>query len=134
VILTGDEEAKARLVEGDAPRAVRDSNSFHADDPPADGRWTWYALPWGDAVGWYTALTWDGTGQVPATVSSRLRGLVRAAHRGGRRLRLYEVPERTAAWSAALAAGVDLVSTDRLTEMRAFLAPTPVVAAAAVPQ
>lgn len=30
--------------------ACRDSNVIGADDPPADLRWTWYALTWGDAV------------------------------------------------------------------------------------
>lgn len=68
VILTGDEGAKARLLEGAAaPRAFRDSNSFRPDDPPSDGRWTWYALTWGDALGWWTALWWDGAGPVPST-------------------------------------------------------------------
>lgn len=69
-----------------------------------------------------------------ATAHRRRRGgpgRKRAASRSVERQPwLYEVPERTAAWGAALAAGVDLISTDRLTEMRAFLAPTPVVAAA----
>ena len=80
VVLTGDEEAKKRYTDGHRLRyACRDSNLLGALDPPADRRWTWYAL------------TFD------------------------------EAPECPETWRLMLAAGVDLIGTDRLAEFRAFL-------------
>jgi hypothetical protein len=130
VVLTGDEEAKRRYTDGYAVRrACRDSNEFAPSDAAADRRWTWYALAWDDAVGP------EGRGGTFSAALSRLRALVAHAHALGRRVRLYEVPERREAWSVALAAGVDLLGTDRVGDLRAFLlsAPREADAAAAPP-
>jgi hypothetical protein len=117
-VLTGDEEAKARFIDGSPTRrACRDSNRISPSDPPGDLRWAWYALRWEEVV------DWDGRGSVPDLARRRLEALVRKVHDGGRRLRLYEVPERPAVWAAAIAAGVDLVGTDRLAELHDFLVP-----------
>jgi hypothetical protein len=109
VVLTGDEGAKRRYVEERAVRhACRDADELKAEDGAADRRFTWYALPWSQLVreepsdvGFRAALV-------------RMRQVVGGIHALGRRVRLYEVPERPEAWSAALAAGVDLVGTDRI--------------------
>jgi hypothetical protein len=115
-ILTGEEAAKARLVSGGGGRrACRDSNRFSESDPPADGRWTWYALRWRDHFGW------DGRRGMPDAERQRLRMLVAAVHRKGRKLRLYHTPETETFWAEALAAGVDLVGTDHLAALRRFL-------------
>lgn len=115
-ILTGKEAAKARMVSR-AGRftACRDSNRFSERDPPADGRWTWYALRWGDH------FTWDGNRTMPDAERLRLRALVDAVHGKGRKLRLYHTPETEAFWTEALAAGVDLLGTDHLAPLRRFL-------------
>jgi len=114
VVLTGDEEAKKRYTDGHRLRyACRDSNLLGALDPPADRRWTWYALTFDEAL----AAGASGAGDA----GERLRALVERIHRLGRRLRLYEAPERPETWRLMLAAGVDLIGTDRLAEFRAFL-------------
>jgi hypothetical protein len=115
-ILTGDEEAKTRYTNGHRVRlACRDSNEFGPEDAAADRRWTWYALPWHDVV------EGDERGSRLVLAYGRLRAIVAKAHQLGRRLRLYDVPERREAWSAALGAGVDLISTDQISPFRSFL-------------
>jgi hypothetical protein len=115
-ILTGDETAKARYTDGHRiRRACRDSNHFQTSDATADRRWTWYALPWDEVVGR------DEPAPGRSAAYHRLRELTDQIHRLGRRLRLYEVPERSEAWTAAIAAGVDLVGTDRIESFQAFL-------------
>lgn len=115
-ILTGDEEAKTRYTNGHRVRlACRDSNEFGPEDAAADRRWTWYALPWHDVV------EGDERGSRLVVAYGRLRAIVAKAHQLGRRLRLYDVPERREAWSAALGAGVDLISTDQISPFRSFL-------------
>jgi glycerophosphoryl diester phosphodiesterase len=126
VVLTGDEAAKRRYTDGHRVRlACRDSNRLDPSDAAADRRWTWYALAWGDVVGQ------SGRRQGLSAALRALRTLVARAHALGRRVRLYEVPERREAWSVALAAGVDLLGTDRVDDLRAFLLRTPVEADAA---
>jgi hypothetical protein len=115
-ILTGDEEAKTRYTNGHRVRlACRDSNEFGPEDAAADRRWTWYALPWHDVV------EGDERSSRLVVAYGRLRAIVDKAHRLGRRLRLYGVPERREAWTAALGAGADLISTDQLAPFRSFL-------------
>jgi len=113
-ILTGDEKAKARYTDGHRLRlACRDSNQFGPCDPFADRRWTWYALPWDAVVG--------GDERRQCVAYSRLRAIVDKVHQLGRRVRLYDVPERREAWTAALGAGVDLISADHISSFRSFL-------------
>jgi hypothetical protein len=55
-----------------------------------------------------------------------LRALARQAHAAGRKLRFWAIPDRpgparTALWRELLAAGVDLLNTDDLGGLRAFL-------------
>ena len=109
VVLTGDDGAKRRYVADRAVRhACRDAEELAAEDGAADRRFTWYSLPWRhlvreepSEVGFRAALV-------------RMREVVAGIHALGRRVRLYDVPERPEVWSAALAAGVDLVGTDRI--------------------
>jgi len=116
-ILTGDEEAKRRYTdEHPLRRACRDSNRFVASDPAADRRWTWYALKWDELI--------DGSSIEEEGASRRevpLRQVVERIHSLGRRLRVYAMPERRDAWEAAIAAGVDLIGTDRIQSFGEFL-------------
>jgi hypothetical protein len=116
VVLTGDEDAKRRYVEEHVLRfACRDSNELGPADAPSDGRWSWYALAWGDVLG-------DGPSSAsgPAALQ-RLQAVVARVHRLGRRLRMYRVPDRIDAWAIAVAAGADLVSTDHIEAFRDYL-------------
>jgi hypothetical protein len=115
VILTGDEDGKRAYTAGAGVRyACRDSNEL-LEDEKGDPLHLWYALSWPD---WFS---WDGEGRIPSAERNRLRALVDAAHRLGRRLRLYHLPEAEGVWSEALDAGVDLLSTDELQRLEQFL-------------
>ena len=116
-ILTGDEEAKRRYTEEHQVRlACRDSNVLGDADPNSDGRWMWYALPWDDVVDASTV-----TERGSRAAQAQLRRVVERAHALGRRLRLYAVPERPDAWGPAIAAGVDLIGTDRIEAFGGYL-------------
>lgn len=117
VILTGDDGAKRALVNRAGPRPyTRDSNSFTTMDPPADGKWSAYA------VNYWSFMQWDGNGNIPATQKRQLENLVNGAHAVGRRIRLYANPDTPAWWRAAKAAHVDFVGGDDLTGIAAALA------------
>ncbi|MEU5716100.1 phosphatidylinositol-specific phospholipase C/glycerophosphodiester phosphodiesterase family protein [Streptomyces sp. NPDC020403] len=78
------------------------------------------------SANWTQNFSWQGTGPFPPAERERLRALVSAAHREGRRLRFWATPdtagpEREAVWSELLAAGVDHLNTDDLAGLEAFL-------------
>lgn len=52
---------------------------------------------------------------------ARLLALVAQAHANGKRLRLWAAPDKPATWGELRDAGVDLLNTDRLADLRAFL-------------
>lgn len=117
VVLTGTDAAKRALVERPAPRpCVRDSNGYSPDDPPADGRWAFYA------VNYFAFLSWAGTGDMGPAQRQQLRNLVAGAHAKGRALRLWSNPDSEAYWQEARDAGVDFVNTDRLSDLAAAFA------------
>ncbi|MEV7236878.1 phosphatidylinositol-specific phospholipase C/glycerophosphodiester phosphodiesterase family protein [Streptomyces sp. NPDC051020] len=75
---------------------------------------------------WTQSFSWLGTGAFPTAERDRLRALVTAAHREGRRVRFWATPdvagpERDAVWSELLAAGVDHLNTDDLAGLELFL-------------
>ncbi|MDP2270174.1 MAG: hypothetical protein Q8N23_10215 [Archangium sp.] len=114
VVLTGDDAGKRALVDLPAPRPyIRDSNSFSVNDPPADGKWGFYA------VNYYAFMQWDGAGAIPATQRRQLENLINGAHATGRPIRLFANPDTTSYWSEAKAAHADFVNTDKLAELAA---------------
>jgi hypothetical protein len=116
-ILTGDATAKRRYTDEHPLRfACRDSNLLREGDPPADRRWTWYALRWSSVV----KAPADAEEGLRAARES-LRQAAERAHALGRRLRVYGIPERPDVWEAAMSAGVDLVSTDHIEDFAAYL-------------
>jgi glycerophosphoryl diester phosphodiesterase len=64
---------------------------------------------------------WRGKGAMPADEVARLRGIVAKAHEQGRRVRFWGGPEELSAWKVQKAAGVDILNTDHLAELGAFL-------------
>lgn len=58
---------------------------------------------------------------MPEAEREKLRRVVRTAHDAGRRVRFWETPESEALWRELVAAGVDLINTDDLPGLRAFL-------------
>jgi hypothetical protein len=84
-------------------------------DAPAD------LLPWVSAS-WASQFKWDGKGPMPEAERGKLREIVRKAHDRKRLVRFWATPEAEAVWKELLGAGVDLINTDKLDELQAFLA------------
>lgn len=66
-------------------------------------------------------LKWDGQGEFPDAEKERLRAYVRMAHRFGKKVRLWASPEKAVVWEQLLNCGVDLINTDKLSELKNFL-------------
>ncbi len=114
VVLLGNDASKLALVDRPAPRPyTRDSWDFSNDDAPADGKWGYYSLNYGDF------LQWDGRSPMPPSEREQLRNLVNGAHALRRPIRLYANPDTAAFWSEAKAAHVDFVNTDKLSRLSA---------------
>ncbi|MFF0056610.1 phosphatidylinositol-specific phospholipase C/glycerophosphodiester phosphodiesterase family protein [Streptomyces microflavus] len=78
------------------------------------------------SANWTQTFGWLGAGPFPRAERDRLRTLIIAAHREGRRIRFWATPdlpgpEREAVWSELLAAGVDHLNTDDLAGLERFL-------------
>ncbi|MEU0072025.1 phosphatidylinositol-specific phospholipase C/glycerophosphodiester phosphodiesterase family protein [Streptomyces sp. NPDC006332] len=75
---------------------------------------------------WTLNFSWTGVGAFPDAERQKLRGIVRAAHQRGQRVRLWATPDlagpaRDAVWAELLAAGVDHINTDDLAGLEGFL-------------
>lgn len=70
---------------------------------------------------WSGLFKWNGVGEPPAEVAERMAEIVGKAHAQGRRVRFWGTPDGPDAWRAQYAAGVDLINTDKLAELAAFL-------------
>ncbi len=72
---------------------------------------------------WTIHFTWRGRGDFPPAEREKLHTIVAKAHERGRVVRFWATPEEPALWRELHDAGVDLINTDRLKELREFLAP-----------
>jgi hypothetical protein len=79
-----------------------------------------HLIPWVSAS-WASEFRWKGDGPMPEAEKRKLRDMVARAHKRGRLVRLWATPESEAMWKELLAAGVDLVNTDKLAELQKFL-------------
>ena len=75
---------------------------------------------------WTAHFTWTGEGDMPASERQRLEAIVTKAHEKGRKVRFWATPdapgpEREAVWRVLHEAGVDLINTDDLAGLKAFL-------------
>ncbi|HVK12492.1 MAG TPA: phosphatidylinositol-specific phospholipase C/glycerophosphodiester phosphodiesterase family protein [Gemmataceae bacterium] len=77
-------------------------------------------LPWISA-NWTLQFRWRGDGPMPAPERAKLTEYVNKAHAKGRRVRFWATPESEAVWKELVAAGVDLINTDKLRELQSFL-------------
>ena len=68
-------------------------------------------------------LAWDGRGEIPAATKAKLKQLVADVHAEGKLLRFWNLPKDTpAVWGPLYDAGVDLINTDDLAGLSAFVA------------
>lgn len=66
-------------------------------------------------------LSWIGDGPMPLNEREHLCAYVNAAHRLGKKVRLWASPEKKIVWQALLNCGVDLINTDQLDNLKNFL-------------
>ena len=62
---------------------------------------------------------------MPEQERARLKEYVANAHSTGRKIRFWAAPDQPAAWKELAQAGVDLINTDDLTGLSAFLTAAP---------
>lgn len=70
---------------------------------------------------WGAHFKWHGEGEFPAGERAKLRSLVAAAHERGQKLRFWATPDTPEMWSELRSAQVDLINTDDLPGLAAFL-------------
>ncbi|MCJ8211493.1 phosphatidylinositol-specific phospholipase C/glycerophosphodiester phosphodiesterase family protein [Mucilaginibacter sp. RS28] len=66
-------------------------------------------------------LNWNGIGEITPSERHHLKTFVYAAHRQGKKVRLWASPEDPVVWQELLDCGVDLINTDRIVELKDFL-------------
>ncbi|RYD86744.1 MAG: hypothetical protein EOP54_29910 [Sphingobacteriales bacterium] len=66
-------------------------------------------------------VKWRGKGAIPIAEKKRLSAYVNAAHRMGKKVRLWGSPEDKAVWEELLNCGVDLINTNDLVTLKDFL-------------
>jgi glycerophosphoryl diester phosphodiesterase family protein len=79
-----------------------------------------HLMPW-ISDRWTKEFRWQGEGPMPAAERAKLQEMVQKAHRHGRLVRFWATPEKVAVWKELRAAGVDLINTDKLSELQRFL-------------
>jgi hypothetical protein len=79
-----------------------------------------HLMPW-ISDNWRLHFRWNGEGTMPAGEREKLKGLVESVHEKGRMIRLWATPDRPEAWKELADAGVDLINTDDLPGLAAFL-------------
>jgi len=77
-------------------------------------------VPWMSSQ-WSLSFKWRGTGEFPEAERQKLQALVEKAHSQGRLIRFWGGPDNAAAWKELRAAKVDLINTDDLRGVQAFL-------------
>lgn len=79
-----------------------------------------HLIPW-ISDSWSSQFRWRGQGEMPKAERDKLRSIVQKAHKHGRLVHFWATPERRDLWREQRSAGVDLLNTDRLDELRRFL-------------
>jgi len=72
---------------------------------------------------WNTHFKYRGFRDMNDTESAKLKSIVEKTHSQGKLLRFWALPDREGAWSVAFDSKVDLINTDKLAELKAFLEP-----------
>lgn len=70
---------------------------------------------------YYKVIRWNGEGEIPAADYQKLTELTAKAHAEGKKVRLWASPDQENAWATLKKAGVDLINTDRLAELKEYL-------------
>ncbi len=84
------------------------------------GKTTSALVPWISDT-WPKLFTWKWAGPMPDEERKKLQDVVERAHIQGRRVRFWSTPDTPEAWRVLFDAGVDLINTDDLAGLQAFL-------------
>lgn len=74
---------------------------------------------------WNLTFRWRGQGPFREEERQKLHAFVKQAHDAGRQIRFWASPDNEAAWRELQAAGVDMINTDDLAGLEAFLRANP---------
>jgi hypothetical protein len=114
------------ILSGDRPRRVleAENNRFVAlDGRPEDlGQNISPTLMPLVSTSWFGAIKWFGSGEMPETERQKVVDLVTRTHAEGKTFRFWAAPDTPAGWEVQQKAGVDLINTDKLTELQDFYA------------
>ncbi|MET9574562.1 MULTISPECIES: phosphatidylinositol-specific phospholipase C/glycerophosphodiester phosphodiesterase family protein [Streptomyces] len=119
-VISGDRAARAPMEAQTVRRAFYDGRLTDLGSPaPAS------FIPL-ISDNWALNFTWQGVGPFPDAERQKLRGIVKAAHHRGQKVRFWATPDlagpaRDALWTELLAARVDYLNTDDLAGLEAFL-------------
>ncbi len=70
---------------------------------------------------WRNHFKWRGEGDLPDAERLKLLKIIQRAHSRNRRVRFWATPDQPSVWEALYRAGVDLINTDNLPGLSAFL-------------
>lgn len=70
---------------------------------------------------WGSHFKWKGRKEFPEAERKKLRSLVERSHREKKIIRFWGIPDKDNVWKELKNAGVDLINTDKLTELNRFL-------------
>lgn len=114
VIISGSRSRS--MFDGESVRyAAFDGELSDLDTNPPANFAPWISTSWG------SKFRWRANDEMPAAERDQLHTIVRRAHEQGRRVRFWGAPDGPNFWTAMREAGVDLINTDRLPDLAAFL-------------
>ena len=73
------------------------------------------------SMSWASVSSWRGHGEMPSSLRREILRIVETAHAQGRMVRFWATPDDPKVWKALYDLGVDLLNTDDLNGLRAFL-------------
>jgi len=113
--ITRDRDTRDRIMAQEVSYAGIDGRPSDLDSTVSSHRMPWISESWG------AIFKWKGEGQMPAAEREKLEAFVRKAHQHGRVVRFWATREDPRFWDDLRSAGVDLINTDKLDELRNYL-------------
>lgn len=118
VVLSGDRPAQQVAAARERYAALDGRPSDLGKGYPA-GLYPWIS------ESWFGLFKYAGVGLMSRADREKLADLVARIHDEGRKVRFWGYPDTPAFWGLQRAAGVDIINTDRLAELAAFLLDKP---------
>lgn len=70
---------------------------------------------------WGSQFKWVGSGEMPEAERQRMMGIADRCHKAGQKLRFWGAPDFAKSWEEQRRAGCDLIGTDKLEGLAAYL-------------